>query len=185
LLDAYLAIHRFPRIYIADLNALAGHGTDHLEMLQGIVIYQPEIEFWVDAGLSGLQSTTAWRPVVGTESIDDPAQWQQICRPRNAVLSLDYRNGKLIGPSAWQHTPPACDDLIIMELDRVGSGTGPGLARAQMFRRKLTNLRVYAAGGVRNSTDLNRLAALGFNGVLVATALQQGWLQSADLSSLG
>lgn len=181
LVDAYLALHHFPRIYIADLNALANQSANHLELLRDLVKYRPQVEFWVDAGLAGLRDK-AWRPVVGTESIADPVQWQQLCKPRRAVLSLDFRDGMLIGPQDWQHTPPDCDDLIIMELDRVGSGVGPDLTRLPKLRSRLPEVRLYAAGGVRNAGDLRQLAELGFSGALVATALQQGWLKPADLA---
>ena len=44
--------------------------------------------------------------------------------------------------------------------------------------------RFYAAGGVRDKTDLEQLAAAGYVGVLVASALHNGRLGKDDIAEL-
>ena len=53
-------------------------------------------------------------------------------------------------PSLW----PA--RVIVMTLDRVGSGGGPDVARLQDIASRAGSRRVYAAGGIRDRADLDR-----------------------------
>ncbi len=64
-----------------------------------------------------------------------------------------------------------------MTLARIGAGEGPDWARLALIRDQAGPEReVYAAGGVRDAADLERLAAEGIAGVLVASALHGGKL---------
>ncbi len=74
--------------------------------------------------------------------------------------------------------------LILMTLARVGSGQGPDLDRLGALRRLAPAHRVYAAGGMRDGTDLRQLNALRVSGALVSTALHQGRIGPGDLAEL-
>jgi phosphoribosylformimino-5-aminoimidazole carboxamide ribotide isomerase len=66
-----------------------------------------------------------------------------------------------------------------MTLGRVGSGLGPDITALRDIRQLSPATELYAAGGVRDADDLNRLHSLGLSGVLLASALHDGRL-SAD-----
>ncbi len=73
--------------------------------------------------------------------------------------------------------------VIVMTLARVGSHEGPDLARLSEIVGKAGGAhRVYAAGGLRGAEDLASLAAIGVEGVLVASALHDGRLDSKTLA---
>ena len=63
-----------------------------------------------------------------------------------------------------------------MTLTRVGVSAGPDFARVSQIVARAGDRRVFAAGGVRDADDLERLEAIGAAGALVATALHDGAL---------
>jgi phosphoribosylformimino-5-aminoimidazole carboxamide ribotide isomerase len=72
--------------------------------------------------------------------------------------------------------------VIVMMLDRVGSGLGPNL---ELLRAVDAGGRdLYAAGGVRDANDLRGLAKAGIAGALVASSLHDGRITSSDLQVL-
>ena len=81
-------------------------------------------------------------------------------------------------PSLWPRR------VIVMTLGAVGGGLGPDLDRLRTILELAGDRQVFAAGGVRDSTDLEALAALGCAGVLVASALHDGRLGADDLGTL-
>ena len=61
--------------------------------------------------------------------------------------------------------------VIVLDLARVGSGRGIDLLTFESVKRAVPDVPVFAGGGVRGVDDLRDLAAVGCDGVLVATAL--------------
>ena len=74
---------------------------------------------------------------------------------------------------------------LVLDLARVGVGLGPGTdALIANLRAEFPRLEVTAGGGVRDRDDLDRLAQLGADSVLVASALHEGRLTRADVAEL-
>jgi phosphoribosylformimino-5-aminoimidazole carboxamide ribotide isomerase len=71
-----------------------------------------------------------------------------------------------------------------MNLARVGGDVGPDFDRLRAVQAIAGARAVYAAGGVRDATDLAQLQALGCPGVLIASALHNGRLTRTDLEGL-
>ena len=65
-------------------------------------------------------------------------------------------------------------ELLVIDLARVGSGSGPSLGAVAQLASALPGLAIYAGGGVRDDDDLSALESAGAAGALVATALHQG-----------
>lgn len=170
-----MALAPFPRLYIADLDAIAGNGG-HAETVAAIRAAFPGLELWVDSGLAtaadcGTHIHPGTRIVLGSESLTDPALPSQV----DCILSLDFRQGRFLGDARLladaQLWP---QDVIVMTLDRVGAGAGPDFERLAAIIARAGTRRVYAAGGVRSAADLESLAAAGVHGALVSTALHSG-----------
>ena len=73
----------------------------------------------------------------------------------------------------------------MLDLARVGSGTGPDVALVRELSARFPELELLAGGGVRDAADLRALAEAGAAGALVATALHSGALGRDDLRALG
>ena len=62
----------------------------------------------------------------------------------------------------------------MIDLARVGSGSGPPLDAVAQLGASLPDVAIYAGGGVRGDADLRALELAGATGALIATALHEG-----------
>lgn len=185
---ALCAVCRTSTLYVADLDALAGEPADVATLTALTAVADP----WVDAGATTperaaeLAGAGVARNVVGTESLtaDAPDEDENPTALRR-VLSIDLRDGKLISPRpelAGREAVAAVllasalgvRELLVIDLARVGSGTGPPLHAVEQLAESLPQVSIYAGGGVRGDEDLRALESAGATGALVATALHEG-----------
>ena len=183
-----LGLHPFRHLYIADLDAITG-GIRQDAAIDELAAAFPSIELWTDNGLNDPGLCRDWtarhraRLVIGSET-QTTVDLARGLGP-GAVLSLDYRGDTFLGPPALETTPELWPgDVIVMTLAKVGSGAGPDLAKLGAARTRSPRVRLWAAGGVRGLDDLRALEDAGVSGALVATALHDGRLASADLARL-
>jgi phosphoribosyl isomerase A len=176
------------QLYVADLDALQG-GAAQAAALRAMLQALPQVELWLDAGFADAAAAGALRlrlgddaarvvTVFGSESLrsrrdvracfaDDP----------DAVLSLDRRDGQQLDAAGCWDLPalwPA--RVIVMTLERVGSGTGPDLDTLRNVRARAPNATLIGAGGIRHTADLAGASEAGAAGWLVASALHDGRL---------
>jgi phosphoribosylformimino-5-aminoimidazole carboxamide ribotide isomerase len=186
---ALCAVGQTRRLYVADLDALAGEPVD----VATLAALSAVAELWVDAGApaperaADLARAGVARNVVGTESLgpDDPGVPCAAAPAPPLVLSIDLREGRLISPrpELAGRDPVAAaplaavlgvQELIVIDLARVGSDSGPPLREVAQLAAALPGLAIYAGGGVRDDADLRALESAGATGALVATALHEG-----------
>jgi phosphoribosylformimino-5-aminoimidazole carboxamide ribotide isomerase len=185
---ALCALCRTPTLYVADLDAIAGAPVNEVALTALSEVADP----WVDAGATTPEYATALhragvaRNVVGTESLEQIVPVNPTAPPP-LVLSVDLRDGRLISPDAQLsgRKPAAAAplaralkvrELLVIDVDRVGSGSGPPLDAVAELAAALPATAIYAGGGVRDDADLHALEAAGASGALVATALHEGRL---------
>jgi HisA/HisF family protein len=183
-----LDVGSFRALYVADLDAIRGCG-DHAECVRAIRAAFPGLEVWLDAGVRDVAQLEAWssiglRPVIGTESLPSAAALTpMLAACPSAMLSLDSRGDDRLGPAELFTEPQAWPaTVIVMTLERVGSGRGPAADRLRAVRALAPDRRVIAAGGVRDTEDLETLDALGVHAALVASAIHDGSLDRAVLN---
>ena len=89
-----------------------------------------------------------------------------------AVLSLDRRDGRrLDAAGCWDAAGAWPQRVIVMTLERVGSGAGPDVQTLRELQRLSPATSLIGAGGVRHADDLAHAAASGAAAWLVASAL--------------
>ena len=179
------------QLYVADLDALQG-GAVQIAVLADLLRALPEVELWLDAGLADAAAGEALRGqlapyasrivlVYGSESLRSREALER-CFARDeegagagqsgAALSLDRRDGqRLDHAGCWEAVDLWPKRLIVMTLERVGSGAGPDLETLQDVRRLAPGATVIGAGGIRSEEDLARASAAGADAWLVASAL--------------
>jgi phosphoribosylformimino-5-aminoimidazole carboxamide ribotide isomerase len=174
IVQAFLRLHPFSTIYLADLDALTGK-VPQSHLVAGLAAAFPAVRFWVDAGW--LAPADDWTPVVGTESLDS-VRWRELSRKgRDWVLSLDHFDGRFVGPGEILRHPERWPQrTLVMCLNRVGGGQGPDFERLRRLRALAPDRWLAAAGGVRDAGDLESLKKIGIDGALVASALHDGRL---------
>lgn len=185
-----LAIHPFETFYIADLDAIE-HAGDNDAALMRMKTALPNLVFWVDNGVADLARANSWLDaglgnlVLGSESQRDGSLVRRLSRDDRVILSLDYRGDAFLGPAAL--LSDAADwpgKIIAMTLARVGSANGPDMDRLSAIRARAPDKLIYAAGGVRDPSDLAALRRAGIAGALVASSLHNGKLTGAQLARL-
>ncbi len=184
-IDAYIRLFGFDTIYIADLNALT-HQGDHASLLTQALQHFPKINFWIDAGYpilhDDLTNLTNYLPVFGSESFTENTIRELSSFKKNFVLSLDYNVDGEIGAknlfSASEYWP---ENIIIMSLPKVGSNLGPDIEKLTRYRTRFPEHNFIAAGGIRNTKDLQNLADMGVNQCLIASALHNGGISTQEL----
>ena len=179
-IQAFTQVFPFKCFYIADLNAITNTGHHQL-LIKATLARHPDREFWIDDGKqqgSIACNSNNYKSVFGTEAQETHIQAMQ----DEQILSLDYMQGKTLGPDSWfvQHSlwPKR---IIIMNLDHVGGQNGPDYDMLAAYVTQYPDKRIFAAGGVRNNEDLYRLQELGVAGVLLASALHQERIDFAKL----
>jgi len=187
-------------VYVADLDAIVGHGGNQPE----VAALAGEARLMVDAGVSepaaarALLDLGARRVIVGTETLEGAAALERLLAdlPDGAViLSVDLREGRVLSPdpqlaglsapAALAHLRrPGLREAIVLDLARVGSGEGPDLELIAELHAAFPDLELLAGGGVRNAGDLRALEGAGAAGALVATALHGGVIGPRELAEL-
>jgi uncharacterized protein related to proFAR isomerase len=180
------------QLYVADLNALQG-GAVQLDVLAALLQALPGVELWLDAGLADAPAGEALRArlaphagrivlVYGSESLRSREALERCfdggtgrgaeVPGAGAALSLDRRDGQRLDVAGCWDAPHLWPkQVIVMTLERVGSGAGPDLQTLQDVRRLAPGATVIGAGGIRNADDLAPARAAGADAWLVASAL--------------
>ena len=192
IVTALLELYSFQTLYIADLDAICGTGNN-VSVIEAISQVYPNLTIWLDCGIGQMNARALYigdniRPVVGSENIQTLQDYRAIsyaCQSKH-VLSLDYSTTSAMGIRELHQSARFWpDDTICMTLNAVGSEQGADMERLNEIMRlnaaRKAQSRIYAAGGVRHSQDLQALARMGITGALIATALHNGTLSATDL----
>jgi phosphoribosylformimino-5-aminoimidazole carboxamide ribotide isomerase len=187
----------FRELYLADLDAITGRVAQR-ELRRAIATDSAEVAVWMDAGVAtadearALLADGAARVIVGLETLPPaPNQRAELERlvteieGRRIVFSLDLRAGQPIAADpALRSLPPLAiaelaagsgiGTIIVLDLARVGTGTGPDVELVREIRRALPRTELVAGGGIRDAADLERLADAGADAALVGSALHHG-----------
>jgi phosphoribosylformimino-5-aminoimidazole carboxamide ribotide isomerase len=195
IVKAFMALHPFKTLYVADLNAIQGIvnvGQSHQQILEEIHQSFPDITIWIDAGINHRDNVITYKNtytkiVLGSESFSELSQYQTLSHALdNAhLLSLDFLPGGYAGPRDLLHNIQYWPkDIIVMTLSQVGSNAGIDYRTIRTITSNASKHHIYAAGGIRHINDLLSLKQLNVYGALVASALHNQQLSSRDLTSL-
>jgi phosphoribosylformimino-5-aminoimidazole carboxamide ribotide isomerase len=168
-----IIMHRAPQsLYIADLDRIMGVGEQDALVCACARRVQ---RCYVDRGCRSPADYLVGDGIVniaGTETAGD------LRRYREGYVSMDLRDGKVI-PS---NEDPALfleraadlgfEGAIVLNLSAVG--TGSGIRNDLQKLRTVYPRRLLYGGGVRGAEDMDLLAAVGYDGAIVATAVHSG-----------
>ncbi len=172
-------------VYIADLDRLQ-HLGDNFELIKRI---STKTKTMVDTGAEDMGDVEkcigiADTVILGTESasfelIEEAAKKF----PGRISVSIDIKNGMVLTKDRKMELEPKelvkqlneydIKDLIILELNKVGTGAGIDVDFLKEIVG-LSNHNVLAGGGIRDMGDIYALEKIGVNGAIVATAVHSG-----------
>lgn len=192
--------------YIADLDSIQRKDTDSIEdnanYPQIVEIGKhPQFKIMIDSGCQTIEdiehvlSLGVDHVILGTETIDSPIildQAVQAFGPEKIVLSIDFRAGDLLANSERmkeisplklaQHAEKlGINAIIILELQKVGSQSGPLNQQLVDIATQINAIPVYTGGGVRSIQDLQILKENNIEGALIATAFHKGTIKKEEI----
>ena len=184
-------------LYAADLDAITGQPSQD-RVVRDLAVLG---DLWLDAGVSSIaQARRALtlgiaHVIVGLETLRSWDALRDICAGlggERVAFSLDLRDGKLLpnGAIADGEVPHSvatraaragASAILVIDLQKVGTRTGLDLELLDQVRNAVPDVTLLAGGGVRRFEDVCRLAEVGCDGVLVATAIHDGTLDAPDV----
>lgn len=190
IVQAILNVYPFTTLYIADLDGIRSN-TGNSHVIDQLQQQFPQLVFWLDAGkfkkedFSGTHNDSITQ-VIGSETGVGPEMIHFLTGiSPEPVLSLDFKEAVFSGDTRLLQQPDVWpENIIIMNLARVGSSEGPDIELLFKTNALSAGKNIYMAGGVRNVTDLRMLKNTGVAGALIATALHNGSLTRQDISTL-
>ncbi len=191
-------------VYLADLDAITVRRGD-------LALYREvaglEMDLWLDAGLhderdlDGLLPIERLHVVAGLESLHGPdalARTLAVAGPERLIVSLDLRDGRPITPTAdaWPESDAIAlgrrilgigvRRLILLDLSRVGRGSGTGTAGLlDALLATHPDSEIAVGGGISTIEDVERCRDCGASAVLVGSALHDGRIGRSGLERLG
>jgi len=173
---ALLEVTHSDTLYIADLDSI-DNLKNNFQIIIELTQQNKSTSFWLDAGFTSSDQLKQWqeipniRPVLGSESHNEIDSLLDLLESDH-ILSLDFMNDQFCGPvEILGHHENWPDDVIIMSLNTVGNNSGPDLNLIRKIQLTGSNSQLYAAGGVRDQSDLDLLTKIEIKGALIASAL--------------
>jgi phosphoribosylformimino-5-aminoimidazole carboxamide ribotide isomerase len=181
-------------LYVADLDAIE-NPVQALRHPHVRTICE-RAAVWLDSGVSSVVRAReaialgAAHAVVGLETLPSFEVLTAICEEvggERVAFSLDMRCGRPLGigegedPALLAARAVSCGAtaIIVLDLSRVGRRAGLDVDLLEPVRHAARGVELIAGGGVRGQDDLDRLAAIGVDAALVATALLDGTLETS------
>ncbi len=190
---AYVDRFDLTALYVADLDAIAGHEIN-ATLVENLAAIAP---LWVDAGASSAaraRHVIAHGAVLAVAGLETLVSFDALAVMCDAIggdrvaFSLDLRAG---APVTGNRLPQASPEslaaravdagagaVIVLDLARVGTAAGPDFELLARVHAAVPATPVFAGGGIRGFDDLARLAAAGCAGALIASALHDGALSA-------
>lgn len=188
-------------LHLVDLSGARTGQIVHAELMKEIAL---KTGLKVDFGggiktredVVSLLEMGANQVVIGSLCVRDPElvrSWINEFGTKRFILALDT-DGTSLKIHGWQeNTGISLEELmryfesfkaltiLTTDIRKDGTGSGPNVPMYRSLIEKFPNQRWVASGGVRNSSDLQELRAVGCYGCVVGKALLEGDITLATL----
>ncbi len=135
----------------------------------------------------------------GSIAVKEPEvflEWLKHYGPERIILGSDVKSGK-IAVSGWTEASdkellPFLKDFkelgiqytICTDVSKDGMLEGPAYGVYKDIREQLPELKLIASGGVTSVSDIERLATMGCEGVIIGKAIYEGSIPITELEGL-
>lgn len=169
-------------VYIADLNRLEGRGNND-EIIRQVGW---ETSSMLDLGAATMEDVHHGRELADSVVLCTEKANESLISsatgfyPRSINMSIDIKNERVLTGEPAFDIPPIkliqrlnsydIKDLIILELDRVGTSSGFNTDFLEQVM-EISDHDILLGGGIRGMEDIDLLKDIGLSGVLVATSV--------------
>mgnify|MGYP000005728550 CR=1 FL=1 len=170
----------FKEVYVADLDGIL-NSKPNLDLIRDISIrtglsIMADIGIWSPDDVITLERV---KPIIATETF---SSLNMLEFPSDFILSLDTRNGELLCGMHLDlkdfmriiRDSKKINEIILLDLARVGMLKGPNLRLCEYALRELPGKNIIYGGGIRDGRDLEDLSRVGIKKVLVGSAVHSG-----------
>lgn len=196
---AFRGAFGFNQIYVADLDSIL-HREPNWPVYDQLT--EQGFELLIDAGVTNavdvgaVLAAGASQVIVALETWPLLSSLEMLLRQfgeDKVIFSLDLKDGRPVAkfkdmPSDDPADIGACvleagvRELIVLDVGSVGTKSGvTTIDLCRELKEFAPRCRLITGGGVRNATDLARLAGDSVDAVLLASALHDGSITAADL----
>lgn len=169
-------------VYIADLDSLMGEGNNR-ELIERI-----RCKRMLDCGVTSIKDVSIAQEIADTVVLGTETASLDLIKGAsdlefNISVSIDMKEGGVLTSDEKLRKHPLAlvgmlndfklADLIVLDLSRVGTKSGIDFEYIGKIVEKSRH-PVLVGGGVRSVEDLDKLAKIGVEGALVATAVHDG-----------
>ena len=202
IIEVLLKLSRSNVLYVANLNGIAGDNS-YDWILYEIIRKFSKVEIWLDNGFQDLgelesfhKRFSTWSekkgysrcsgenlvPVFGTETITDNSSYKKIFSTlEKAILSIDKKNNVILGLVTIDTILGLLPKrVILMNLDKVGTDSGPDLNWLQTMTQRNLKVEFFGAGGLRDQDDYEIVARYKAAGWLVGSVLFNSMMDVGD-----
>lgn len=193
-------------LHIVDLDGARDGDLANTSLLQRMA-EQSALSLQVGGGVrtlaaaQRLRSAGVDRVVIGSAAIEQPDEvlrWIETLGPEHCCLALDVRLDdeqiprvqirgwtQATAVSLWDALAPfrqvGLKDVLCTDVARDGALEGPSLELYRAAVERHPDIRWQASGGVRDTEDLTRLAAVGVAAAISGKALLEGRIEAQSL----
>ena len=182
-----------PRIHIVDLDGAKSGSPTNLGVV-GSIAAQVTVSLQMGGGIRTLDMARkvtgmgVQRIVLGTAAVSDPKLVSQVCQTlgqETVVVGVDARDGR-VAVQGWSESASitakelmqgmvalGVGRFVYTDIARDGTLEGPNLQAIEALVKELA-VPIVASGGIASMEDLERLAEIGVEGVIVGSALYRG-----------
>lgn len=190
-------------LYVADLDAIqTGEQASHRELIETLL--RERFKILLDAGVADKEMAYRWlksgieKVIIGSETLSNWETLQELpthIPAQHLIFSLDMRGGRILSRCSKlarmdqfsileQLLASGWHEIILLDLERVGSEAGIDLEMVGRVRNQFPELSLVLGGGITGMEELLALKQLGVAGALMATMLHRGKLSAEQVRLL-
>jgi phosphoribosylformimino-5-aminoimidazole carboxamide ribotide isomerase len=196
-LQFWMGIKGINRLHFVDLDGAWGSNKNKDLLKKMIKIAKDKIKVQIGGGIRTIDAAIelielgAKRIIIGTMAVKHPEKIKSLAQTvgsTHIIVALDYKNGKISTHGWTQQTDKSpftfgkkiakmgAGFILFSAIEADGAFTGPDFHNIERMV-KTVNIPVYAAGGIRNEKDLDKLNEIGVHGAIIGKAFYEGKLR--------
>lgn len=187
------------KLYIADLNSIAYEGNNF--QLVEKLSKKCDAELFLDAGIEKISDlkydvfNKVDNIIIATESVkslDTIKKAKNAYKDKNIIVSIDMKKDKIIhnlheNINSIEEILNKLIDIginsfILLDISKVGTMSGLNNKIKDVIKKFSSNeIKFITGGGIRNIKDVQKLEKVNISGLLIASAIHNGNINSENI----